>query len=85
MECRGTPSTPRGFSVEKAMAITTSPPAPRARFAGFSRMRRRETIEGILYLSPWIVGFLFFVIFAALYNLLAKSLGGFEVEIKNIE
>jgi len=32
-----------------------------------------------------IVGFLFFVLFAALYNLLAKSLGGFEVEIKNIE
>jgi multiple sugar transport system permease protein len=24
-------------------------------------MRRRETIEGILYLSPWIVGFVFFV------------------------
>ena len=44
---------------------------------------------GIAYLfAPiimGIVGFLFFVIFAALYNLLAKSLGGFEVEMKNIE
>lgn len=31
-----------------------------------------------------VIGFVFFAIFAALYNLLAKSLGGFEVEIKNI-
>jgi len=32
-----------------------------------------------------IGGFLFFVIFAALYNVLAKWCGGFEVEVKNIE
>lgn len=32
-----------------------------------------------------VFGFVFFVIFAALYNLLAKSLGGIEVEIKNID
>jgi hypothetical protein len=32
-----------------------------------------------------IFGFVFFVIFAAVYNLLAKWLGGFEVEIKNVD
>jgi hypothetical protein len=31
------------------------------------------------------IGFIFFAIFAGLYNLLAKSLGGFEFEIKNID
>lgn len=30
-----------------------------------------------------ILGFIFFVIFAALYNFLAKYLGGVEVQIKN--
>ena len=46
-------------------------------------------IIGIIYaLGPiiaGILGFIFFVIFAAIYNLLAKRLGGFEVEIKNID
>jgi prepilin signal peptidase PulO-like enzyme (type II secretory pathway) len=46
-------------------------------------------IMGIIYaLMPIImalVGFIFFVIFAWLYNFLAKWLGGIEVEIKNIE
>ena len=46
-------------------------------------------IIGIIYLlGPifmGIIGFIGFVIFAALYNLLAKLLGGVEVEIKNIE
>ena len=46
-------------------------------------------IMGIIYvLMPvimGIVGFIFFVIFAAIYNLLAKWLGGFEFEIKNID
>ncbi|MCX6907443.1 MAG: hypothetical protein NTY01_05315 [Verrucomicrobia bacterium] len=46
-------------------------------------------IVGIIYtLMPIIIsviGFIFFVIFAALYNLLAKWLGGIEVEVKNIE
>ena len=32
-----------------------------------------------------VVGFLGFVVSAALYNLLAKLFGGIEVEIKNIE
>jgi hypothetical protein len=32
-----------------------------------------------------VVGFIFFVIFAALYNLLAKSLGGIELELKDVE
>ena len=30
-----------------------------------------------------ILGFIFFVVFAALYNFLAKYLGGVEVQIKN--
>ena len=46
-------------------------------------------IIGIIYLLcpaiMGIVGFIFFVIFAAIYNHLAKWLGGFEFEIKNIE
>jgi hypothetical protein len=32
-----------------------------------------------------IIGFIFFVIFAAIYNGLAKVFGGFEFEIKNID
>jgi len=32
-----------------------------------------------------ILGFIFFVIFSALYNFLAKLLGGFEVEVKDSE
>ena len=31
-----------------------------------------------------IFGFIFFVIFAAVYNLLAKWLGGIEVEVKDV-
>jgi hypothetical protein len=46
-------------------------------------------IMGIVYLFMpiilGIIGFIFFVIFAALYNLLARLLGGFEVEVQNIE
>jgi hypothetical protein len=46
-------------------------------------------IIGVIYvLGPvimGIVGFIFFVIFALIYNLLAKRLGGFEFEVKNIE
>ena len=46
-------------------------------------------IMGVVYvLMPVILGvfgFIFFVIFAAVYNGLAKFLGGFEVEIKDIE
>ncbi len=43
------------------MAITTSPSLPAARSSRVSRMRRSEIIEGILYLSPWIIGFTVFV------------------------
>jgi hypothetical protein len=46
-------------------------------------------IMGIIYLLMPIImgifGFIFFVIFAAIYNFLAKKLGGFEVEVKDIE
>ena len=52
------------------MALTTSASVPAARPSSFSRMRRRETIEGILYLSPWIIGFIVFVagpLFASIY------------------
>ncbi|GMQ91679.1 MAG: hypothetical protein BMS9Abin11_0990 [Gammaproteobacteria bacterium] len=45
-------------------------------------------IMAIVYILMPIVmaaiGFIFFVIFAAIYNILAKFLGGFEVEVKNI-
>ena len=48
------------------MAITTSPnqnthAALPQRKERTSRMRRREALEGLLYLSPWIIGFLVFV------------------------
>lgn len=43
---------------------------------------------GIIYLFMpvlmGIIGFVFFVIFAAVYNGLAKWLGGIEVEVKDI-
>jgi hypothetical protein len=32
-----------------------------------------------------LIGFVFFVIFAAIYNGLAKWLGGVEVEIKSVD
>ena len=46
-------------------------------------------IIGIIYLfGPvfmGLLGFVFFAIFAAIYNLLAQLLGGIEVEIKNVD
>jgi len=46
-------------------------------------------IMGVIYLLMPVIlailGFAFFVIFAALYNWLAKRLGGVEVEIKSID
>jgi hypothetical protein len=46
-------------------------------------------IMGVVYLLMPIlmgfIGFVFFVIFAAIYNLLAGWLGGIEVEIKNVD
>ena len=45
-------------------------------------------IMGIIYiLMPIpmaILGFIFFVVFAAIYNLLARWLGGMEVEVTDI-
>ena len=46
-------------------------------------------IMGFIYLLMPVImgifGFIFFVIFAAIYNFLAKRLGGFEVEVKDID
>jgi hypothetical protein len=46
-------------------------------------------IMGFVYLFMPIIlgifGFVFFVIFAAIYNLLAGWLGGVEVEVKNLD
>ena len=46
-------------------------------------------VIGILYtLGPiWmgLVGFIFFAVFAAIYNGLAKWLGGVEIEVKNVD
>ena len=46
-------------------------------------------VVGIVYLFmpviTAIMGFVFFVLFAAIYNVLARWLGGFEFEIKNID
>ncbi len=46
-------------------------------------------IMAIVYILMPIVmaifGFIFFVIFAAIYNALAKRLGGFEVEVTNVD
>jgi hypothetical protein len=44
-------------------------------------------IQGIIFICMPVIlgifGFVFFVIFAALYNLLAQWLGGFEFEVKD--
>ena len=46
-------------------------------------------VVGIIYLLgpifAGILGFIFFVIFAAIYNGLAKWLGGFEFEVKEVD
>ena len=46
-------------------------------------------IMGIVYIAMPVVmaliGFIFFVIFAAIYNGLAKWLGGIEFEVKDVE
>src|SRR5690606_32157233 len=66
----GQPRCTPQFLVDNAMAITTSPPTSVAKVSRRSKMRRREIIEGILYLSPWIIGFIVFVagpLFASIY------------------
>jgi hypothetical protein len=46
-------------------------------------------VIGIIYLFMPVImgvfGFIFFVIFAAIYNLLAQWLGGVELEVKDVE
>ncbi|HEV2320620.1 MAG TPA: hypothetical protein VGV18_12765 [Verrucomicrobiae bacterium] len=46
-------------------------------------------LVGVFYLLgpifAGVIGFVFFVISAAIYNLLASALGGFEVEVKDVE
>ena len=47
-----------------------------------------KVIAIIYILAPlWMVilGFIFFAIFAAIYNLLAKRLGGIEFEVTDVE
>ena len=45
-------------------------------------------VMGVVYLFMpvimGIMGFIFFVVFAAIYNALAKPLGGVEVEVRDI-
>lgn len=51
------------------MAVTSALPRSRAR-RGFWTMARRESVEGFLYISPWILGFLIFTgypIMASMY------------------
>ena len=55
----------------------------------FSQGNRALQIMGIVYTAmpiiAGILGFIFFVISSAIYNLLASWLGGFEFETKEIE
>jgi multiple sugar transport system permease protein len=44
-----------------AVNTITGVPEPTPKRKGMSRMRRQEMLEGILYISPWIVGFIVFV------------------------
>jgi len=52
-----------GLSVTLTMAnnLVTAPKVSKARREGRSPIRRREALEGLLYLSPWIIGFIVFV------------------------
>ena len=52
---------------------------------GRPQVQMLGTIYSLMPIFMGILGFVFFVIFAAVYNGLAKWFGGVEVEIKNIE
>jgi hypothetical protein len=52
---------------------------------GNEQLQMIGTIYVLMPVIMGIIGFIFFVIFAAIYNLLAKWLGGVEFEIKNID
>jgi hypothetical protein len=52
---------------------------------GGQNLRTMGIIYILMPLIMAILGFVFFIIFAALYNFLVKYLGGIEVQIKNIK
>lgn len=52
---------------------------------GGSQMRIVSIVYILMPVIMAIFGFIFFVVFAAVYNLLAKFLGGFEFEVKNMD
>ena len=51
---------------------------------GSEKLKILAIIYILMPIIMGIFGFIFFVIFAAIYNLLAKWLGGIEVEVKDI-
>jgi hypothetical protein len=52
---------------------------------GGQHLRTMGIIYILMPLILAILGFIFFIIFAALYNFLVKYLGGIEVQIKNMK
>jgi len=52
---------------------------------GSPKLRILGTIYSLMPIVMGVLGFIFFVIFAAIYNVLAKRLGGVEFEVKNID
>ena len=51
---------------------------------GGEKLKMIAIIYILMPIFMGIFGFVFFVIFCAIYNLLAKWLGGIEVEVKDI-
>ena len=49
------------MTVQQGSIADTPAQRQPSRSGGLSAMRRREAIEGVLYTSPWIIGFLVFV------------------------
>jgi hypothetical protein len=52
---------------------------------GGSTLKKIGVIYFMMPVIMGILGFVFFVIFAAVYNVLAKVLGGVEVEVKDAD
>ena len=52
---------------------------------GGEQLRIMSIVYILMPVIMAIFGFIFFVIFAAVYNMLARLFGGIEVEIKNID
>ena len=52
---------------------------------GSPKLRILGTIYSLMPIVMGVLGFIFFVIFTAIYNVLAKWLGGVEFEIKNVD